>query len=105
MECEVFQMLILVASSLGGTQWFMSRLQGGKPQPWKTLLSTSRIPITSTMVPTKSGPPSCPERRVESLSLQPKRKLMATQALRPMTMCQRALKRSATKPFRNLDTP
>src|ERR1035437_4534507 len=32
-ECEMFQMDILVAYSLGGNQWFISRAQGGKPIP------------------------------------------------------------------------
>ena len=33
MLCEVFHMLIFVASSFGGTQWTIRRLHGAKPQP------------------------------------------------------------------------
>src|ERR1039457_7397680 len=32
-ECEMFQIDILVAYSLGVNQWFISRAQGGKPIP------------------------------------------------------------------------
>ena len=104
-ECEVFQTAVLVASSRGGTQWTSSRLHGGKPHPWKRLLSTSRTAITTTIPPTKSGPEACPVIQVLIRSLHPNRKLRMTQAVRPMTMCQRALKRSAMKPFTNFDTP
>ena len=105
MEWEVFHMAILVASSFGGTQWVIRRLQGGNPQPWNMLLRISSTPITTTIVPTKSGPSVCPVSRVDILSLQPKRKFSATQADSPMMRCQRALKRSAMKPLRSLDTP
>ena len=105
MECDVFQILILVASSVGGTQCTMRRLHGAKPQPWKTLLRTSRMAISHTMTFTKSGPNSLPEIRALSLALQPKMRFNITQAPSPMTRCHRALDRSARMPLRNFEIP
>ena len=55
-ECEAFQIDILVASSLGGTQCVIRRLHGGKPHPWNMLFRISSTPNRTTSVWTNVVP-------------------------------------------------
>ena len=104
-ECEVFQMLILVASSCGGTQLTIRWLHGAKPQPWKIWLMMYSTDMIATMPPMKSGPPVSPVIQVVSFPDQPKMKLTATQTPSPRIRCQRALVRSPMTPLMSLETP
>ena len=72
MEWEVFQKLIFVASSLGGTQCTIRRLQGENPHPWKILFKTSRTAMMTTIELTKSGPCEAPVIQWLRSALKPK---------------------------------
>ena len=99
-ECEVFHTDILVASSVGGIQWVSSRAHGGNPLPWNMLLSTSRMP-NSTTSEWGATPISTPRIR----GLNPNATLASTQSSSPIDMCQRPFMRSAINPFTKRERP
>src|SRR5574344_2335962 len=105
MEWEVFQMLILVASSSGGTQCVIRWLHGAKPAPWNILFNISNTANTMTNTLMKSGALVATVIQWLISALKPKMKLMMAQAANPIARCQRALERSAVIPLTNLETP
>src|SRR5688572_29137658 len=67
-ECDVFQIDILVASVSGGNQCVISRQHGGKPMPCTQPLIIHATPSSSTV------------------ELKPKNTLAPTESMSPMTM-------------------
>ena len=67
-ECDVFQIDIFVASSLGRNQCVISRHTGGKPMPCTQPLIIQATPSSSTV------------------ELKPKNTLAATESSRPASM-------------------
>ncbi len=80
-ECDVFHIDILVASSCGGIQCESSRAQGGKPLPWKMLFRTSSTPKRMMSV-CGATPMSIP--RIDGA--KPNAKLASAQSSRPSDM-------------------
>jgi len=87
MECDVFQMENLVASSFGENQWDISRAHGGKPIPCTQPLSIHHKPSASTV------------------ELKPKHTFAIAERINPVAMNVRALVRSPRNPLANLERP
>jgi len=87
MEWEVFQIEKLVASSFGGNQCVISRAHGGKPMPCTQPLSIHSKPSVTTA------------------ELKPNRIFTPAERISPSAINVRALVRSPTNPWANLEKP
>jgi hypothetical protein len=81
MECEVFQIDCFVANSCGGIQCDKSRAHGGKPLPWKMLLSTNKM-AKATIKIWGALPIEIPR----MYGIKPNERLAKAQSARPIDM-------------------